>query len=184
MCMCVCACVYVCMCVCARARVCVCVYLPIAIHTPHSVLLETVPLELVAHYIVVVDDVTLIARFVPRKVTTYQNSKILYYKNAFHARPTTPRPQPPHKPPPPTATQAPSLQLLHKPPPPPPPLPCSKLRLRAVKMIRFENFTGKSSLTMNYLILIFVYFFSIQRNEYIMFFVQHLRCQPFARKKW
>ena len=70
-------------CVCGCVYVCVCVHLPIVIHTPHSVLLETVPFELVAHDNVVVDDVTLIARFVPRKVTTYQNSKILYYKNAF-----------------------------------------------------------------------------------------------------
>ena len=31
--------------------------------------------------------------------------------------------------------------------------------------------------------LIFVYFFSVRRNEYIMLFVQLLRCQPFCPEK-
>ena len=144
-CVCVCACVYVCMCVCARARVCVCVcvYLPIAIHTPHSVLLETVPLELVAHYIVVVDDVTLIARFVPRKVTTYQNSKILYYKNAFHARPTTPRPQPPHKPPPPNCHTSPFPPTVTQAPPPSPAITMLETSFAGGKNDSFRKFHRK-----------------------------------------
>ena len=58
------------MCLSTCVCVCVCVYLPIIIHTPHSVFLEAVPFELVAHDDVVVDHVTLGTRLVSREMTT------------------------------------------------------------------------------------------------------------------